>query len=92
MPHNDGRIEHITRTEQDVLKDFEALGYKLEINSKYHTIQLSKQIIKIRIFKNARSYEKYFNDDDTNNHISVLTTITEHKLLNELFKIWGWLE
>ena len=79
------------RTEQDVLNDFEKLGYGIEINKLYKTIKLSNNIIFIRIFENARSYEKYFEDETNALHYSALITPFEHKLLNELFQIWGWI-
>lgn len=80
------------RAEQDIFKDFEdLLNYKIIIDDNYQIITLSKDIITIRIFENARSYEKYFNDVDNGSHISALITPTEHKLLNELFTIWRWL-
>lgn len=79
------------RTEQDVLKDFEKLGYGIEIDKVYKIIKLSNNMIFIRIFKNAKSYEKYFEDDTNALHYSGLITSLEHKLLNELFQLWRWI-
>lgn len=96
MPHNDenwlnGKIEHIKRTEQDILKDFEELGYKIEIDEVYKIIRLYKNITSILIFEKARSYEKYYKKDD-GWYYSAIITHHEHKLLNELFTVWGWLD
>lgn len=66
------------RTEQDVLKDFEKLGWKVTENNKNW---LRIEIIEHEICIDKKS--KYYCCD--------WVFIDEHKLLNELFTIWGWL-
>ena len=90
-----------TRTEQDILKDFEELGWKVERGFedyyKYNALTLSI------------TYEDYYaKGDDLDKEIIINLdkhtyecgdmfygvpehlTMQEHKLLNELFTIWGW--
>lgn len=74
------------RTEQDVLKDFEALGYEI-INRGSHSL-FQQGFIVIYIYKPYREYYK----EDILGHEPNRLTMQEHKLLNELFNIWGWLE
>lgn len=72
------------RTEEEVLKDFEALlGYTIVIDEEYQIIELLRGDIILRIYK--VHYDKYYQSD----FISCGITITEHKLINELFQIWG---
>ena len=71
------------RTEQEVLKDFEKLGYEIVCNNNIR-IELNNIDYKLVISKICHWY---FCE-------SVLTTpinVQEHKLLTELFTIWGWL-
>lgn len=96
------------RTEQDVLKDFEALGYEVVTNNEigiildFKTALIENGFVKnhymelerININKRTKSYKKD-HIEKTNGHqvISDKTwfSIQEHKLLNELFTIWGWI-
>ena len=79
------------RTEEQVLKDFEKLGYYLNLKKVgflYYGIILSNKNIKeleIHISFSMKSYAKY--------EQGLCTTIDmlEHKLLNELFQIWNWI-
>lgn len=73
------------RTEADILKDFEKLGYAVAFVSKENRLLLYKTNgDTIFIYKNTKEYEKC----DTIQSINF--TIQEHKLLNELFEAWGW--
>lgn len=72
------------RTEQDVLKDFEKLGYEIRIDK--YCICMNGYLdvcIYIDFRDNTYSKCKYLESEDI--------TIQEHKLLNELFTIWGWI-
>lgn len=89
------------RTEQEVLKDFAALGYKLEEFTdcmKRRTLRLyikipnyyedGEQLDKeINILLDKLTYEccNYFYG------VPAELTMEEHKLLNELFTIYGWI-
>lgn len=67
------------RTEQEILKDFEAFGYKVYKNDEYGLILEADSFWKIDIWKSEKVYSLHF------------TGMQEHKLLNELFALWGWL-
>lgn len=88
MPHNDenwlnGKIEHIKRTEQEIFDDFEKLGWFVSIKSK-------REII---LRRNPEKYTAIWIDKLTKEYLSnAYLSITEHKLLHELFTIWGWLD
>ena len=69
------------RTEADILKDFEKLGYEIKDYGEYITFKLGK-IEVIDIWKTTKSYEIIQ---------GLNITMQEHKLLNELFICWGWL-
>ena len=66
------------RTEQEVLKVFEERGWKVVQNNK-NWLKLKRLKAKIVICKK-------------NPPINIREATQEHKLLNELFTIWGWLE
>ena len=67
------------RTEQDILNDFEKLGYKIiQINEKIVFTDEYNRTIHINKIKKVYSYTTYIG-------------MQEHKLLNELFEVWGWL-
>ena len=79
------------RTEEQVLKDFEKLGYYLNLKKEgfpYYGIILSNKNIKeleIHISFSMKSYAKY------EQGLCSTIDIQEHKLLTELFQIWNWL-
>ena len=87
---NDGLIEAFKifleeiptpRTEQEILKDFEKLGYEIkDYDGVCITLKLGK-IEVIDIWKAHKSYE-------ITQGIEI--TMQEHKLLNELFEVWQW--
>ena len=71
------------RTEQDVLNDFEKLGWYVSRNDEDDfTLRLKgNPTCAIWIDKLTKEYS-----------MSCCLDMQEHKLLNELFTIWGWLE
>ena len=83
------------RTEQEVLKDFEELGFEVVCDSDKELIlerkfQHCHMIIqRIHINKQLISYSKsqFLYDYDSPFNLDM----QEHKLLNELFKIWWWI-
>lgn len=70
------------RTEQDVLNDFEKLGWECTRNDEVRlTLRFSDSYpCSIWIDKNEKCYSS-----------NTCIDIQEHKLLNELFTIWGWI-
>ena len=86
---NDGLIEAFKifleelpspRTEQEILKEFEKLGWEVTQNDNGFIILCLSNIARIVILKQAKNY-----------HINGLSNMQEHKLLNELFECYGWL-
>ena len=75
------------RTEQKILKDFEALGYVIVRNDNSILKMENNNYIRIQINKG----ECYMNYDKSSPHLSMPITIQEHKLLNELFEVWQWI-
>lgn len=67
------------RTEQDILNDFEKLGWKVTQNDDGFIILCFNSIARIVILKQTKTY-----------HINGATNMQEHKLLNELFEVWQW--
>ena len=77
------------RTGQEVLKDFEKLGYEVVCNNNLK-IRLEKNNTTLTISKISRWYScKTY--DYLGNEITVPIGMQEHKLLTYLFKIWRWL-
>lgn len=82
------------RTEQEILKDFEALGYKAVVNNEYE-LELHKNnkkpdmLIVLNILKSAKEYQKYMvmNGKMFSREIK----FQEHKLLNELYEVLQWI-
>lgn len=77
------------RTEKEVLKDFEELGYEVVCNDNLR-IKLENNGDILTISKVGRWYY-YKGYDYLNKEMTVRIYMKEHKLLNELFTIWGWL-
>ena len=71
----------MVRTEQEILKDFENLGYKVKGNSDALLV-LSMNDFEIDI----RKYGKKYSVSDWD-----FIDMQEHKLLHELFTCWGWI-
>ena len=70
------------RTEADILKDFEKLGWKVTRNDEDDfTLRLKgNPTCAIWIDKLTKEYS-----------MTCCLDMQEHKLLNELFNLWGWL-
>ena len=68
------------RTEQEILKDFEALGWKVYTNNNEILCLNLEGYGFIAIDKIDKSYR-----------ITRNITMQEHKLLNELFSLWSWI-
>lgn len=79
-------MENKLRTEEEVLKDFERLGYNVVANGDWY-IKLNYNGDMIRISKYSKAYKCY----DEDSKLALPIEIEEHKLLTELFSIWGWL-
>ena len=71
------------RTEQDILKDFEKLGYVIVDNNKYELILVKDMKFHLIINKELKHYMVVA--------LTPTLTMQEHKLLSELFECWGWL-
>ena len=75
------------RTEKQVLRDFKDMGYKITFDDE-DEIYLEYDLTMIEISKVFKCYRSYY----TLNKVSVFVSVEVHKLLHELFKIWGWLK
>lgn len=76
----------MARTEQDILKDFEKLGYEVIQNNNIKIV-LQNDDIEIYIYK---SFKEYGKEDIFSNEANRFD-MQEHKLLHELFTCWGWI-
>lgn len=74
------------RTEEQVLKDFERLGYEIIQNNDTRLV-LQNDDIEIYFYKKDKEYDKEDIFSNEANRIDIL----EHILINELIKVWGWL-
>lgn len=87
------------RTEKEVLKDFKnLLGYtqliydgEKVIFQRKTTNFLEDEYATICIEKNVRFYKAYWVIPSQQKRLVMPITMQEHKLLTELFTIWGWL-
>ena len=70
-----------TRTEQEILKDLEALGYRVKNDS--NVLRLKNNFIEIYVYKQEQEYGK----EDVFSCEANRFTMQEHKLLNELFEV-----
>ena len=70
------------RTEQEILKGFEKLGWECTRNDEDRlTLRYSDSCpCAIWIDKNDKHYSS-----------NTIIDMQEHKILNELFTLWGWL-
>ena len=72
------------RTEQEILDDFEALGYEVIIEKDHIRMSGYEDVcLFIDLENKTYSKSKYLQVEDI--------TMQEHKLLNELFEVWGWI-
>ena len=80
----------MNRTEQEIIKEFEKLGYKVEQDNDmfleigHFDDELEYEYICFN--KDEHTYEKYMLGGET-----MAFTMQEHKLLNELFECWRWI-
>ena len=74
------------RTEQEVLNDFEKLGYSIIKNEWFLELINTNNGITIDIDFEDKEYWK-----ENSYRYTMRFTMQEHKLLTDLFKIWGWL-
>ena len=74
------------RTEEEVLKDFEKMGYEVKENTNIELV-LGTNFFFIKFKKIPKVYHTYYEDSSQRSTITML----EHQLLTELFTIWGWL-
>ncbi len=72
-------------TEQEVIKKFEELGYRVNKKNKY--ITLCKDTWIIFINPSNKTYDCQELDGK-----SCIIDMQEHQLLTELFKCWKWIE
>lgn len=80
------------RTEQEILKDFEALGLVIAENDDFELILIDDCDRMIAIFKPLKKYEcYYFSEGAKPFRLATDITMQEHKLLNELFEVWQWI-
>ena len=88
------------RTEEEILKDFEQLGYVIE--KEYDPVGFNQDVLYFRktMYKIHRADVKPWDSTilriilkDRKYRIDGWSFITleEHKLLHELFECWGWL-
>ena len=68
------------RTEQEILNDFEKLGWEVAQNDDSCMIICFDSFVRIVILKCYKEYA-----------INNLFNMQEHKLLHELFEVWQWL-
>ena len=74
------------RTENEVIKDFKKLGYDI-IENDNMCLKINIDDCVIRISKYSKEYKCYWKD----RQLASVIDMQEHKLLTELFTIWGWL-
>lgn len=83
------------RIEERILKDFELLGYKRNEDNPDGLIWLDKEtrnyILRIEINKFMFSYCKFEVSKKSWLEYPIVVKMSEHKLLHELFELWGWL-
>lgn len=74
------------RTEKEILEEFEDLGYSIIENEYRIKLRNNNTNATIEIDYENKIYWK-----ENSHSFSVWFTMQEHKLLTDLFKIWGWL-
>lgn len=76
------------RTEADILKDFEKLGYRVIKLSTMYLFETDEEERRIWIHTDLKEYGISI----ANKALAFQTfTMQEHKLLNELFEVWQWI-
>ena len=78
------------RTEEEILKDFEKLGYTEIYVNKPYFIEMEKDQVRLIVnMAEDKSVDKFYENGLEDRAESI--TLEELKLLYELFKLWGWL-
>ena len=75
------------RTEKEILKDFEKLGYKFTKSPVMFSLINSSNTKRIYIHIDTNEYTVAGSQPQVFN----VLTMQEHKLLHELFECWGWI-
>ena len=79
------------RTEQDILKDLQNY-FAIAKNDEYELILIDDCDRIIAIYKDLERYECYYYSEGAKPlQLATMIYMQEHKLLTELFQIWGWL-
>lgn len=76
------------RTEEDIIDEFIILGYKVVSNNDNELVLNHSNFYSLIINKKAKGY---LAENRFNNSKGSFFDMREHKLLNELFIIWGWI-
>ena len=78
------------RTEQEILKDFENMSWEI-IKDDEHKLAVKNKITnaQIDLYKDSKSYQCAIDLGFT--IVPSFIDFQEHKLLHELFGLWGWL-
>lgn len=77
------------RNEWFILSEFKKLGWFIMRNTSYY-LELVKDSFIIGIDKENRTYAAKYSEGE-NSYIAFFD-MEEHKLLHELFDLWGWLQ
>lgn len=80
-------MENKIRTEEEILKDFEKLGW-LFLRNNERELAFRKFDSVISISKVSQWYSCSI---PSSGRLAIPINMQEHKLLTELFTIWGWL-
>jgi hypothetical protein len=76
--------------EQEILKEFEELGYEIERNIDISEIYLTNKKADCKIVINKFKKIYYVREFYTPEYQMLL--LNEHQLLHRLFEIWGWFD
>lgn len=82
------KLAHQLKTEQEILKKFEDLGWGFFRSEGFFgkTLTIEKATLEITIYINMKIYEI------TQKQIRDGLTMKEHQLLTELFKCYKWID
>lgn len=81
------------KKQEELLKEFEDLGYILRVNNDNTIILHIKEKNEVlRIYKKDKSYSKYFVCWNSKDKMPVNLTLNEHQLLTKLFIALRWID
>ena len=95
------KIPSQIRTEQEILKDFEKLGYKVKYKDDKYICLIDEETevrIEVGYIGERLTYKKFYEEEiDQRNmwnkpiiyEVACNIDMQEHKLLHELFSLWG---